>query len=484
LLRIGNARVLDVYDEHERIWSGAGEVMLEDAYANWRDSGTSGATAILLAADQRTVDALNNRAHTDRVNDHTVAEAGLTTPTGTTIAAGDRVLTRQNARHFHVTTGGYVRNGDLWDVAATHPDGSLTLTRATRHDHDVVGHADAPAAPVAPGTPGTVWLDAAYVAAYVELGYATTTHRAQGVTVDHAHVLAAPGMTRENLYVGMSRGRHLNLVYVAVDGVDSTCDGVPDPHGASPGREVLARILATSGAEISATQTLAAARDDAGSLHRLEPIRQTLAADAATRRWRALLPTCDLTPDQVTDIWSSTERGALIGALRRGEARGLPMQRILAQVVRDHATHPPGPTPDGDLSAALARDLTAFLDAGRPTRDTHELDHIGALEPVDPADPAAGPLRQIDDLMTGRVRTLTDLAIATRPDWMRPLGDEPAPGPVHDDWTAQVAAQVAHRDLNQLTEPGELTTRTTTRPLALATPPNLPPSLEARSIHR
>ena len=42
------------------------------------------------------------------------------------------------------------------------------------------------------------------------LGYATTTHRAQGITVDRAHVLAAPGMARENLYVAMTRGRHDN----------------------------------------------------------------------------------------------------------------------------------------------------------------------------------------------------------------------------------------------------------------------------------
>ncbi|NMR19188.1 MobF family relaxase [Cellulomonas fimi] len=479
LLRAGNPRVLDTYDDQGRIQAGPGEVMLEEAYAHWRDSAAAGHTAILLAADQRTVDALNDRAHTDRVTEGVVAPHGITTPTGVTIATGDRVVTRHNARHRRVPTGGYVRNGDLWDVTATHPDGALTLTRVTRHDAPTGTTSGARSSRPA------VRLDAAYVAAHVELGYATTTHRTQGVTVDHAHALAAPGMTRENLYVAMTRGRHLNNVYVAIDGVDPTCDALPDPHGTSPGLDILARILATSGAEISATQTLARAQDEAGSLHRLAPIHHTLATDAATRRWRPLLPTCGLDPGQVTALWASPERPALIGALRRGEARCLPMQRILTQLVRDH-TEAHGRTrgADVDLATALTRALTEFLDAGRPTRDPHEADHVGPLEPIDPTDPAADPIGQLDALITARVSTLTALAIATHPAWMRPLDPEPDPGPEHQAWTAAVAAHVTHRDLHQLTEPGQLAPRTGPPPLALATAPHTARHHEARSIHR
>ncbi|BAV66420.1 MAG: Ti-type conjugative transfer relaxase TraA [Sphingomonas pseudosanguinis] len=43
--------------------------------------------------------------------------------------------------------------------------------------------------------------------AAVDHGYAATFHKAQGVTVDHAHVLATPGMDRHSAYVGMSRHR-------------------------------------------------------------------------------------------------------------------------------------------------------------------------------------------------------------------------------------------------------------------------------------
>ncbi|ODU19551.1 MAG: Ti-type conjugative transfer relaxase TraA [Sphingomonas sp. SCN 67-18] len=43
--------------------------------------------------------------------------------------------------------------------------------------------------------------------AHVDHGYAATIHKSQGVTVDHAHVLATPGMDRHSAYVGMSRHR-------------------------------------------------------------------------------------------------------------------------------------------------------------------------------------------------------------------------------------------------------------------------------------
>lgn len=97
-------------------------------------------------------------------------------------------------------------------------------------------------------------LPAAYVAEHVELGYATSTARTQGMTVDETHTVAAPGMGREDLYVAMSRGREANRVYVVADECDDDCvPGAPAP--AASYREVLDGILATSHAEPTATET-------------------------------------------------------------------------------------------------------------------------------------------------------------------------------------------------------------------------------------
>lgn len=127
-----------------------------------------------------------------------------------------------------------MRNGALWDVTAVLPDGSLRVRPAS--------HVDAPA----------VRLPAEYVAEHVELGYAATIARTQGMTVDETHTIATPGMGREDLYVAMSRGRHANRAYVVLDQSDPEC--LPG-HAPSSGREVLEQILATSHAEPSATET-------------------------------------------------------------------------------------------------------------------------------------------------------------------------------------------------------------------------------------
>ena len=57
--------------------------------------------------------------------------------------------------------------------------------------------------------------------AHLDHGYATTVHKAQGVTVDRAHVLATPGMDRHAAYVAMSRHRYrLELHYAREDFAD------------------------------------------------------------------------------------------------------------------------------------------------------------------------------------------------------------------------------------------------------------------------
>ena len=69
------------------------------------------------------------------------------------------------------------------------------------------------------GGPGAALVDlpADYVRQHVELAYATTVHRAQGMTTDTAHVLADSAATREAFYVAMTRGRRSNKAYLVLD---------------------------------------------------------------------------------------------------------------------------------------------------------------------------------------------------------------------------------------------------------------------------
>ena len=57
--------------------------------------------------------------------------------------------------------------------------------------------------------------------AHIDHGYAATVHKAQGVTVDRAHVLATPHMDRHAAYVGLTRHRDgVELHYAREDFVD------------------------------------------------------------------------------------------------------------------------------------------------------------------------------------------------------------------------------------------------------------------------
>src|SRR5665647_1903974 len=191
-------------------------------------------------ADTRTLAALvgQARAAAEGLLAGSVTRDGVTLHDGLTAGVGDRIVTRHNNRRLR-TADGFVRNGTFWDVTEAMPDGAL---RARPAAHD--GQPDVDAAKVR--------LPASYVAEHVELGYATTIARTQGMTVQETHTIASPGMGREDLYVAMSRGRHLNRTYVVVDQPDPDCLPGREPPSA---REVLEQILATSHAEPTATET-------------------------------------------------------------------------------------------------------------------------------------------------------------------------------------------------------------------------------------
>lgn len=59
----------------------------------------------------------------------------------------------------------------------------------------------------------------------------TSPVRCPGITVDEAHVLASPGMTRENFYVAVTLGRPSNHLGTAPDAVDPMGEHLPGLHG-------------------------------------------------------------------------------------------------------------------------------------------------------------------------------------------------------------------------------------------------------------
>jgi hypothetical protein len=222
------------------VWSVAPEVsvaggpredMVDQAFAHWRAARSAGESIVVMAADHATVDALALRARAERVAAGEVEPNGMAVGTQV-VGRGDEIVTTRNDRRLISTGGLWVRNGDRWQVEARHNDGALA-----------VSHLDGL---------GRVVLPAAYAAEHVALAYAVTVHKAEGVTVDPAVLLADSTTTGEHLYVGMTRDRSDNLFCLVTDAA-----GTGHGHQRPPiPIEVLAAVMRRSSAELPATETL------------------------------------------------------------------------------------------------------------------------------------------------------------------------------------------------------------------------------------
>jgi hypothetical protein len=421
-LRLGNKAAIDDYDAHGRITEGTREVLLDAIYAAWKNDVDAGKSSLMIAGDSATVTELNARARADRVLEGTVSNDGLLIADGQTAGVGDEVVTRQNNRL--VTTGRtWVKNGDRWLVTATNPDGSMALRRANGS--------------------GEVSLPADYVAQHVELAYATTAYRSQGRTTDTAHAVVSPATTREVLYVSATRGRESNNLYV-----DTSFD--PDPATGHDGtvsqrtaQDVLAGVLANSGADLSAHESLERAQLKAEDFKVLAAEYETLAQAAQQRRLDELLGRSGLEPERLEEIRQSPAYGPLLAVVRDAEACGLDVEESLPVLVAARSL-------DGaeDLAAVIRDRIGRWADA-KGSRRRAGTNLIAGLIPravgVTDADMARG-LQNRAGALQRRARELAERAIDQNPLWLRRLGVPPSDPFAAERWLEAVKTIAAYRE--------------------------------------
>ena len=196
---VGDDKPFEWYKVQGRVVAGESDVMVEQVFTAWRDDTTAGKQSIMIASTNETVGKLNDLAQAHAMErGHVHPEHGSVRLHNEARAhVGDVVVTRQNARRLTVNSGqDFVKNGDLWRVAQVHDNGAMTVQHL---EHG-----------------GKVTLPGSYVAASVELGYASTIHRAQGATVDTAHALVDSSTDRAGAYVALTRGRESNTLYVGL----------------------------------------------------------------------------------------------------------------------------------------------------------------------------------------------------------------------------------------------------------------------------
>ena len=205
-LRHGDTtRAVAAYQEHNRIVTArTAPILRQRLVDDWWDLYSQNPSTVMLAYRRSDVDQLNGhaRAHLQNAGRLTGPELVIK---DRPFQAGDQIVCLRNDRRLGI------HNGTRATITHINPD-QRTLTIRTKH-HSVMLPAR--------------YLDAGHIAH----GYATTIHKSQGATVDHALILGNDELTRERGYVALSRGRHTNRIYITgefPDGVQLT-HGPPDP---------------------------------------------------------------------------------------------------------------------------------------------------------------------------------------------------------------------------------------------------------------
>ena len=177
--------------DHDRIVTSTNaETVRNGMVADWWAHRSAGESALMMTKRNADVDDLNRRAR------RLVAAAGeLQGPAlmvaGRPFQVGDQVICTRNDHPNGI------RNGTVGMITDINHQQSTVTISTDDGDRRL----------------GVEYLDAGHL----RHGYAVTVHKAQGRTVDHGLLLASDDLHREMGYVGLSRGRDSNRMYLVAD---------------------------------------------------------------------------------------------------------------------------------------------------------------------------------------------------------------------------------------------------------------------------
>jgi copper chaperone CopZ len=100
---------------------------------------------------------------------------------------------------------------------------------------------------------GTFLVPRSYLARNAELAYAGNVHVAQGRTVDTTHLLVTGTLSRQALYVGMTRGREANTAHVVTG---KTAPPGHEPYQQAAPESVLVGVMQRDAEDLSATEQI------------------------------------------------------------------------------------------------------------------------------------------------------------------------------------------------------------------------------------
>ncbi|MEV0246878.1 MobF family relaxase [Nocardia sp. NPDC050712] len=381
-VRAGNAeKAWEFYDSSGRVTHGMSDQLRAEILDRYLTDTRAGISAIMIAATLADVAVLNAAAQAAHLGAGTVSDRGGRVALSDSHCGyrGDLIVTRANNPELRIMggrrKGTQIDNGDLWRIDRIHHNGSITAT-GTSHR-------------------GRVVLPADYIRDHVELGYATTVHRAQGITVTRAYTLLNETLGRALAYVGLTRATENNHMFLATDAlVDISGDQQPDdPH--EPFR-CFARVLARDDDNLSAHDVMRA--EQAGADQRVHlAYRQARKLLADTYSGFHLERTLPVYLFHLTQ--QSPKYGELLDTLALADAHHLDTAELTASIATNTYQ-------DLGQSLAGARDTAAVL---RARADIWIRDHL-------PVTPNPLVLTATDTLATAETSVVVDAVAAANTD--------------------------------------------------------------------
>ena len=420
-LRDGDLAAAAAYDRHGRIRGADEEAAYERAASMWLADHLRGKAVLLLAGSNAEAADLSRRVQARLLQLGTVGPLQAALSDGNQAGVGDLVRARLNTKID--ADGRPLTNRDTLKITALRgPDAEV---RRQRQD----------------GTwTETFRVPRPYLAASAELGYGGNVHVAQGRTVHTAHLLVTESLSRQALYVGMTRGREANTAHVVTG---KTAPAGKKPYQQAAPESVLASVMQRDADDLSATEQIRRAQEQSGGTGHLLHLWST-----ATRQ--ALYPDIDqrikarLTESEAWRYDREHSRQALQQRLRAAQLTGHDITALIDQITdapMDRAR---------SISSVLHFRLQQLTLPQLAAHDVTWAQRTPATAPAVARELAAG----LDD----RVRALGERMAASPQPWLvRQLGviiPDASPA-LREEYTRRAGMAAAYREAAGITNPDQ-----------------------------
>jgi hypothetical protein len=417
-LRAGDFTAYAAYDRHGKMRGADHDAAMDRAADMWLADHLHGKDVLLLAGSNSEAAELSRRVQAKLIQLGTVGRPRAVLADGNQAGTGDLIRARLNTR---IDAGGReLTNRDTLQITGWHgPD-----VEVRRRE------------------PGGTWtspflVPLAYLAESAELDYAGNTHVGQGRTVDTAHLLVTGTLSRQSLYVGLTRGRESNTAHIVTG---NTAPPGHLPYQQPSPESVVKAIMDRDDADQSATEQIRQAQDWTGGTGHL----LTLWSAAVRHSLYAQIDECIKARLTGSEAWR----------YEREHARPVLQQRLCTAQLAGHDIS----AVIGQITAApmdRARSISSVLHGRLQQFDLPDLSHDVTWAQRTPAS-APAVARELAAGLDDRARALGEQLAASPEPWLaRQLGTlAPHASPLlREDYARRAAAAAAYREAAGITDP-------------------------------